>query len=92
MVPELKKIRIFGCWIFCLGLFFFSLYSRDDYFKKNLRTLCLARWILVYLLQYSIINYTFIPGVLNMGSTCVTPTHAPESVGRAPGSAGEQAV
>lgn len=78
---------------FCLGLVFaFSFYPGDGCFKKNLYKLCLARCILVYLLQYSIIHYAFIPGGLIMDSTYVTPTHTPESVGRGSDSAGEQAV
>lgn len=43
----------------------------------------------VYLLQYCTVDYTFIPGGLNMGSASVTPTCPPRSAGRGSGSAGE---
>lgn len=73
-------------WGFCFGF----LFSADGYFKNNFCTRCLARWILlqdgyslteVYLLQCCTLDYTFIPGGLNMGFTSETPTCPPRSAG-----------
>lgn len=75
-----------------LGFFYFAFFWRWLFKEQLLYDVsCKMDTSLteVYLLQYCAVDYTFIPGGLNMGSASVTPTCPPRRAGGGSGSAEE---